>query len=260
MKALTRRWEQVRFSVERQVAPHVDREWTEAALLELRLRGVPGDRIGDVLAEVDAHCVDSGVPAAEAFGDPVEYARSLDLPTEPVLSPRELAGVVGRGSVQVLGMLATLWGLGAWVKGEPLALTAGLLATLAVVVAAELSLLWLAERVLRLLVQTKLAAFAVLVAPLVVMGGLLLLLDQEVAQVPAAPVTLLGVAVVAVVQVLEVRAEREGEDDDPVVPPLGGATGDHRRLQRVLGALGTWSIPVWTVLLGALTWWVASQA
>lgn len=260
MKALTRRWEQVRFSVERQVAPHVEPQWAEAVLLELRLRGVPGDRIGDVLAEVDAHCVDSGVPAAEAFGDPVEYARSLDLPTEPELTPRDLAGVVGRGSVQVLGMLAALWGLGAWAQGEPLTLTAGLLAVLGVVAATEVSLLWTAERVLRLLVRSRLAIAAALVAPGVVVLGLLLLLDQEVAHLPAVPVTLLGLAVVAAVQVLEVRADRDDEDDDPVVPPLGRPTDGEGRAERVLGALTTWSIPLWTVVLGALTWWVASQA
>jgi hypothetical protein len=49
-------------------------EWRDAFVTELRLREVPGTQIGEALAEVDAHCTDSGQTPAEAFGDPVEYA------------------------------------------------------------------------------------------------------------------------------------------------------------------------------------------
>jgi hypothetical protein len=51
-----------------------DDAWRDAFVLELRLRGVPGTVIGEALAEVDAHCADSGQTPAEAFGDPVRYA------------------------------------------------------------------------------------------------------------------------------------------------------------------------------------------
>ena len=40
--------------------PHVEQDWAEAFLLELRLRGVGGRRIGAALAEVEAHCAESG--------------------------------------------------------------------------------------------------------------------------------------------------------------------------------------------------------
>lgn len=55
--------------------------WQRDVALLLRHRGADGARIGDVLAEVEAHCADSGQTPREAFGEPVDYAASLHLPT-----------------------------------------------------------------------------------------------------------------------------------------------------------------------------------
>lgn len=52
----------------------VDDAWREAFVLELRMREVAGTVIGEALAEVEAHCADSGQTPQEAFGDPVRYA------------------------------------------------------------------------------------------------------------------------------------------------------------------------------------------
>ncbi|SDR16300.1 HAAS signaling domain-containing protein [Actinopolyspora saharensis] len=43
-------------------------------MFALRVRDVPGDRIGDVLAEVETHVAESGEDPVEAFGTPGEYA------------------------------------------------------------------------------------------------------------------------------------------------------------------------------------------
>ncbi|ASU79998.1 hypothetical protein CDG81_18960 [Actinopolyspora erythraea] len=40
----------------------------------LRMREVPGKRVGDVLAEVDTHVAETGQDPVEAFGTPWEYA------------------------------------------------------------------------------------------------------------------------------------------------------------------------------------------
>jgi hypothetical protein len=56
---------------------HVMDPWRDSLLTELRLRQIPGDRIGEALAEVDTYCADSGQTPAEAFGDPITYAESL---------------------------------------------------------------------------------------------------------------------------------------------------------------------------------------
>ena len=44
----------------------------------LRLRNISGLRIGEILAEVEAHIADSGQSAQEAFGTPKEYARQFE--------------------------------------------------------------------------------------------------------------------------------------------------------------------------------------
>jgi len=69
-----------RYALARGLAPHVDEAWADSLLLELRLLGVAGDRIGEAVSEVESHCAESGQSAQEGFGDPVEYAHSLQLP------------------------------------------------------------------------------------------------------------------------------------------------------------------------------------
>lgn len=48
--------------------------YRERLLLALRVRDVPGDRIGEVLAEVEAHVAETGEDPVDAFGTPRRYA------------------------------------------------------------------------------------------------------------------------------------------------------------------------------------------
>ena len=52
-----------------------DRRYLEELAVNLQLRYVPGERIGEILTEAQAHTAESGEPLREAFGDPEEYAR-----------------------------------------------------------------------------------------------------------------------------------------------------------------------------------------
>ena len=252
-----RRRDGVRYALERQVAPHVDPRWAEALLLELRLRGVPGRTIGEVLAEVDAHCVESGETAAAAFGDAAAYGRSLDLPTDDDLSPRELFPALVRGTLQALGLLATVFGVGAWAAGEPLVITVGMLCFAGGLLLAELVLLRYADTVLRAALLRSWApavGFFIAVSAAVVV---LVLADQEVATVPGAWAALLGLCRVASGQVLVLRAGTDAGVSDAIVPPLGPAPAPSRTAGLLMVA-ATWSIPLWTVLLAGLTWWLAT--
>lgn len=60
----------------------IDR-YCDELLLALRMKDVPGPRIGSVLAEVRAHLVDSGEEPEAAFGPPEEYAAALAAPAPP---------------------------------------------------------------------------------------------------------------------------------------------------------------------------------
>jgi hypothetical protein len=48
--------------------------YLENLTIQLRLLGVPGDRIGQILAEVETHVADTGLDPVDAFGEPGEYA------------------------------------------------------------------------------------------------------------------------------------------------------------------------------------------
>lgn len=50
--------------------------YRESLILALRLRDVPGDRIGEIVAEVESHVTDTGEDPTEAFGAPGAYAAS----------------------------------------------------------------------------------------------------------------------------------------------------------------------------------------
>ena len=108
-------------------APHraVER-WCEDLLLALRLRDVPGERIGAVLAEVRSHLADSGEDPVEAFGDPVAHAEALTAgaPGRPRPSRRRRLLEHARGTAAVLGTWWVVAGAGALIGGGQARLSA----------------------------------------------------------------------------------------------------------------------------------------
>jgi hypothetical protein len=57
-----------------------DRRYLDELTVHLQLDRVPGDRIGEILAEAEAHAAATGEPLREAFGDPKEYAAQWAAP------------------------------------------------------------------------------------------------------------------------------------------------------------------------------------
>ncbi|MGJ9420927.1 HAAS signaling domain-containing protein [Aeromicrobium sp. CF3.5] len=51
--------------------------YRQELILALRLKNVPGDRIGEIVAEVESHVADTGEHPTEAFGIPRDYAATL---------------------------------------------------------------------------------------------------------------------------------------------------------------------------------------
>lgn len=49
-------------------------DYRQSLILALRLKDVPGDRIGQIVAEVESHVADTGEDPVEAFGSPRVYA------------------------------------------------------------------------------------------------------------------------------------------------------------------------------------------
>ena len=189
----------------RSVSTTPDRWQRDVALL-LRLRGVDGARIGDVLAVVEAHCADSGQTPLEAFGEPAGYAASLHLPT---VKPTHWTTTV---VLPVLALvIGTNLGFGAvlhWSSG--VAITVGLIASMVVFIGFVTLLIGFLGKVMTspgALVAWFAGGFALMV-------GLPLLLTYEMTRVPSIVALALGLlfVVLGVVAVRQIPA-------DPIVDP-----------------------------------------
>lgn len=197
------------------IAPHVEPGWVEAMLLELRLQGVSGERIGAALAEVEAHVVDSGESAEEAFGDPVEYARSLGLPAEPEQSKAAtLKGVVPT-LIQLFGLVAVIaampWG------PDAVGVTTTLLAGLVVAALLPVVVVALGDRVLRAIVERPVVVFGVTMLVLgVVAAGLVaagrLGLDQVLFEVSRPAMLVIGLLALALGTWIAIRSDATAPD------------------------------------------------
>jgi hypothetical protein len=152
---------------------HLMDPWRDALIAELRLREVPGDRIGEALAEVDAHCADSGQTPDEAFGDPVGYARTLVDVHVPGRQKHRLVRVTAQAFATLTGVFSVLNAAEALTADGPAEVTAG---QLTAVVLGTATFVVVIKAVFTSAVYHRTWAFAC-----VVMAGLL---------TPALPVTL----------------------------------------------------------------------
>lgn len=55
-----------------------ERRYLSDLTIALQLRDIPGDRIGEIVAEVEVHTAESGQRAADAFGPAKDYARQFE--------------------------------------------------------------------------------------------------------------------------------------------------------------------------------------
>lgn len=170
-------------------SPLPDDDWRQELVLALRVRDVPGRRIGDVLAEVEAHCADSGQGPREAFGDPEDYAGELAPGGRPTLVRPWLL----KAAATALGVLALLSGVDATVHGGRPSVTVGVVLSLLVTLALA------AVVVLRLndLVRSGWRAWLGLSVGFVALTTLPALLPQRLLSLPARPVLLAGVLLLA---------------------------------------------------------------
>lgn len=95
-----------------------EKKWIDDFILELRLREVRGDAIGDAVASVRELLADSGQSPHQAFGTPHHYAEQLELPL--VESPGINPGSTLVPAVGVLALLIYIPAVGAFFEGEPL--------------------------------------------------------------------------------------------------------------------------------------------
>ncbi len=213
-----------RFEIERSIAPHVEAEWAEAVLLELRLQGVAGTTIAGVLTEVEAHVVDSGQDARAAFGDPVEYARALELPPNPAQDVDRGPAGVAQSATQVLGTILLLTGAFAMGAGEPADVTWGALLSVLTATLLVAAFLRGGDKVLRVLVtapwrSARFVGLVLLGSAAVLLAVLPAVLVRDVAfQVSAAAALLAGAVLLGAATAVSLWRGRHDEDDRIVSP------------------------------------------
>lgn len=222
--------------------PHIDHKWREDFVLEQRLADRTGAQIGDALATVDTHCAESGESAAEAFGDPAAYSRSLvgDRAGEPVRISSRTIGGIGCG---LLGLLVVPRAFAAWVEGATFSASAGdLVAWVIVAALAAIVFVW-PTPVLAWLVRRRSTAFA---TPFVVL--ILLLIPQLLLRDTVLEATWVAPLVIGVV-LLTLSVVLTWPDlsvTDPVVDPRTVGAGSSGRTAGWVTAL---MFPVLTLVL-----------
>lgn len=227
------------------MAPHTDPQWVEDFVIEQRLLGVLGTRIGDALATVDSHLEESGQSAQEAFGPAVEYARELaaseggddqDLDIGP--------GFVVGNMLGLVGIVALPRAVAALLEGTPVTITVGDVAASALLAALMTILLVAPSPVLRFLVHRP--VLAVLLVPLLIgaMVGLFVALPTPLFAVPAVAIGILGLAAVAVSVAFAAR-----EPVDLIEDPSGKTLGSAGRSR----LLSIWVLPGATALMCLMT-------
>ncbi|MDO5617840.1 HAAS signaling domain-containing protein [Kocuria sp.] len=231
-------------------------KWCNAFMTELRLAEVPGAQIGDHLAEVETHCIESGQEPAEAFGDPVEYAQSLVSESSPVPG-RGTWRVAVFSAAQVLCLMVGTAAVNHWVRGDAMVLNLVQIACLVLMTALLLALPVVMRPVIRRPVVLGAGLFALFVVLGVgVAAGERLALPAlvTVPSVLAAVVAFAGILVLSVLNFMALRGA-----DDPMASPLSQPEN-----ARSAGISGVWlnvmiasMVPVTFLVLAAAAWLMA---
>lgn len=236
------------------MAPHADPRWVEEFVVEQRLLGVPGERVGDALATVEAHLVDTGESASQAFGPAAAYARELaaqegsgERGISPAVTVSAVAGLVG--------LILLPRAVAAWLPGSGVPVSAGDLVGLALIAVLTAVVLAAADTVLRVIIERPVLGFLAGPVLVVVLVVVFLTWRAPIAVLPVLPVVLVGVVALVVSTVVSARASAR-ERPDLVVDPTGRSAGS----ERVARLTSVWLMPGLTVLmcaLAAVTWALA---
>lgn len=221
--------------------PRASEKWFEDFVVELRMRGVSGDEIGDALAVVKDHCAASGESPEEAFGAAADYAHSLELHPAGL----DVGGALSALAPALLltaGVVVVLDTVTAYRNGTLVPVSWGSIVGLALLVILGLALTWQ----MRELVRRPVLGGAVLAAFFAALLAAQVVWSTAAFSMPVWLGALVGVLAVAGFW-WWLRVLRRAED--PVRDPVSG--------QEVLPPIPHWAgVLAWTVpallLLGAV--------
>lgn len=228
------------------IAPSVEKAWRDTFIVELRLRSVPGQVIGDALMTVETHVAESGEEAHDAFGDAKTYAREIAAATGiPAQGWSVSAATIASTLLGLVGMLISMRAFAGWLEGEPVGVAAGELVGMGVLVLLACTLFFTAT--LRLLVEHRWLALPV---PALLVGGLVglyIAFGEPLFELPAAAFGVTGAVLLAASVALSWL--REPADLDQVAAP--GQAASASTTSRVASVL---IFPLMTLGLLVFTW------
>lgn len=204
--------------------PHIDKHWRDNFMVAMRMQDASGERIGDALATVDAHCAESGESAQEGFGDPTHYATTL-VPETATRSGLGASFIVG-ALMGLLGLLIVPRAVDDWVTGVQFTVTLGDILALAVVLGLTGTVMALPRRVLPWLAKARYSVMGLLGA--VVMAVLvlaMLLLTNVVGELDWRVALVAGIVLLVASVTLTCRdlatADPVADPRSPGAPPRG---------------------------------------
>ncbi|GAB97395.1 hypothetical protein KILIM_066_00360 [Kineosphaera limosa NBRC 100340] len=226
------------------MAPHAEPEWVDAFVVEQRVLGVPGTRIGDALAVIEGHLCETGESAAEAFGPATEYAREL-ASSEGSGSSGLGASTMVSGALGLAGIVLLPRAVTGWLEAAPVTVTTGDFVVAGLLAALTALVLVFPERAIRLILDRPVLAF--LLGPLLVgvFVAAFVLWRTPVVDLPALAVGLVAGAGLLVAAVLSWR-----EPADLVADPSGRTYGS-ARATRLTTAL---ALPIIALLMCLVSW------
>ncbi|AFR28079.1 hypothetical protein [Arthrobacter sp. Rue61a] len=226
-----------------------NKKWFDELVLELRLRQVHGDAIGDTVASVRELLRDTGQQAEEAFGPARSYAAELELPRAP-----KFEWVRKALWPSMLGLLAFLLfnqAVVPWARSEPMLISpvqAALVATPLVVIA--LLPLYLTAAVRRHWVLVGLVVICVASG---LASGVVAPTNRADAWLELNPLPwLMGSAAIMVLLSIVNTMRHLGPDNDDIIDPTAD-TKPNTGARKKIGVLVTnWLFPIFALAMFGL--------
>jgi hypothetical protein len=229
-----------------------DKKWLDELAMELRLRQISGQAIGDALASARELLADTGEGAHATFGPAREYAASLELPR--AADGRALTSVLWTSLLGLIALLGFAQATAAFVLEKPLLVSPGQLALLAVPVTLSAFLPLYLPFVIR--TRWVLAALVAVCSVSGVLSSLVTPATPAEAWLALDPMPwLIGSSLTMVLLSIwsTVNAFRRGDVDDDIRNPLEiPSTGSTRRMSALV-VVSNWLFPVFAVLIFAGT-------
>ena len=228
------------------IAPSIEKGWRDDFMIELRLRSVPGEAIGDALMTVETHVAESGEEAHDAFGDAKTYAREIAAATGSAARGWSVSvATVSSTLLGLVGMLLSVRAFGSWLDGDPVGVTTGELVGMALLILLASTLFLTAT--LRMLVEHRWLALPVPAVLVGVFVGLYIALGEPLVTLPALALGVSGGILLAASVVLS--WVRQPADLDQVTAP--GQAPSASTTSRVAALL---IFPLMTLGLFVFTW------